>query len=89
MAEQPGSFGGVVYDGGEAGTGEDIWEGVDGVGRVVGKHGRHQQAVPVQVKSHLELPQQLNVLLAMCLGEDVSFEDMGKDGGSEDTSIRT
>ncbi len=76
MSEEPGGLGGVVYDGGEAGTREDVSEGVDGMLGLVREHRWNQQSVPVQVKGHLEFPQELNVLLAVGLGEDVALEHM-------------
>lgn len=74
MSEEPGSLGGVVDDGREAGTREDVPETVDGEAWLVWQHGRNQQSVSIQVKGHLELPQKLNVLLAMRLGEEAALE---------------
>lgn len=62
---------------------------MDGECWLVGKHGRDQESVTIQVQSHFKLPKQFNVLLAMSLREHIPLKDVGENSSPEYTSLRT
>ena len=88
-AEKLTRFGRRCKDTDQTRTWEHIVEPVHSVAWFHRQHRGDEQAMAIEVEGHLELAQELNVLLAVSLREDVAPEDVGEHRGSKDASFRT